>query len=1690
VDYCAAPPCAACQGDEGSTFIFYSGNSTGVGGLDYKWEFEGTGSTGYTGSQTTATWTYVRPHNPGSYPNGWPAILTVTDQNGTPASSTAFVKINNVAPTAIAYTVDPGGQRQDTEAFLYINQTYQFFGQESSDKSYFSGNGISAYSWDFSYDGVSFNPEASNQNPFKQFTQLGTYTVRLRVRDDDSPYAESFDNITVTVINQGPFARIEGPDVSFTEGEQVRFDGNSSGSAVTITNWEWDFDYIHPTFTVDATGQTVYKAFGDARVYSVALRVSDAQGNTFLTFEPYTPENIMPTAVLKVKDRNGVLQEQPYTVPEGVALSFDARDSYPTPPDPGHIVGYQWDWNYNGFTFLPDPTATSGIISHSYLEDTDHTTTPGTPYKVRLRVIDDDSDPPEHPSDDYLTVDVWVTDVPPLAQIQVCNAAGANCAPPAQGQTVELPEGDLGVFHVEDVGGNTDNIVEIDWDFYYDGSFSANPAFADQDTVEFAWDAISSQRMAVRIIDDDGAEHIAAMDVFIIDKAPTAIITPNGTDRILTVDEGSQVNFSAQSSSIAPDDVFARFRWDESYTTADLFTPDDQHDLESTCTGGVCSRFSWLSCGTDEDCPGGRGVLPMTMGDGPSSFKIALCVEDVDNQGVCVAGADPNSDSVKPRIYVLQVNVRNVAPTFDSGYLPPSVINEGQTYSWCPVIIEPAGLVADPLSFDCLPANLPTNMECNPSNGCQSWSPAASDVSCTVGQKLHPYSLKVCDNDNGCNTISGTIEVRNVNDPPTITGFDGTNTALSGQEYLATLYAEDPDDRCGENMLYYLCGDKLPQMTIDLNGIFRWTPTNAQVGSRTVGMCVRDDQGAEDCSVCYYQQITVAPAEEVPVINLGQDQNLEPGQVCMVGTITSNPGDHDLDYTWRQNTGPQDVCLGEFTEYPTPPKACFVASSHGNYEFSATADNGTYSGQDRVIITLSNVTPGAVVPGDRNYEMGSIVELDGSRSGDYNANDNSLLFQWTDWREVLNDTTTSNPTFVALESLGVGLFEFELQTDDGFLTSPPGAGFTTIEILELDQNGDVVDALPYATFRPLVCDSLGVCEDADTTLPVANEEFILDAGASTSRPAGKELVYSWDYLGDGPSTPQWRSPASDLSKLNVTAYLAGRYTFALRVTDGDKQSRLYTRTVTVSSPPKRAPVADAGDDQKVSLLEQCTSPRLEYLKIELDGSGSHDPDMQSISYRWTQVGGIPVPLNFDTTAEPNFYVFSPGLYSFELVVEDGELESIPDVVNIAVSAAGGSSPFISISHPRYNREKRTITVDPGQEVVIDASSSSSATGNEIEFDWSQLSGPPVALSSWTDDIVSFKPDISGQTYVFRLTVWDDEGSPSLPFDLNVVVLLEANSPPTCSVADDQIDTIVGNLVDLDASTTRDIDATDVLTYRWTQILDESVAELTITDANQMVATVQPTTVGTYVFEFTANDGYEDCEPVRVTVSAAQNSAPVAEAGTDQEACVGDSIQLDGSSSFDPDGQPLEYQWSVLDDGGTGIATADFTPDSGDPTPTIRAIDSGLLVIELRVTDGFENGDSEPDTIAVLIQARCDGVDCVDNDKDGYFVGEDCDFDDEETPLDCDDDDKNRNAGIPGSCETDTCIDNDFDECCSNIEPLDPDDNDPTVTCRDDQPDGDGGGGGGCRNSDANPVIWALMLALGVLGLWRARRRKV
>ena len=90
-----------------------------------------------------------------------------------------------------------------------------------------------------------------------------------------------------------------------------------------------------------------------------------------------------------------------------------------------------------------------------------------------------------------------------------------------------------------------------------------------------------------------------------------------------------------------------------------------------------------------------------------------------------------------------------------------------------------------------------------------------------------------------------------------------------------------------------------------------------------------------------------------------------------------------------------------------------------------------------------------------------------------------------------------------------------------------------------------------------------------------------------------------------------------------------------------------------------------------------------------------------------------------------------------------------------------------------------------------------------------------------------------------------------------------------------------------------------------------------------------------------------------------NTAPVADAGDDQNLVRGNRVTLDGSASYDVDGDEITYSWSMIS------SPAGSNPVISDSTvvdPSFTASKSGDYVLELTVDDGIATSVADSVTI--------------------------------------------------------------------------------------------------------------------------------
>ena len=458
--------------------------------------------------------------------------------------------------------------------------------------------------------------------------------------------------------------------------------------------------------------------------------------------------------------------------------------------------------------------------------------------------------------------------------------------------------------------------------------------------------------------------------------------------------------------------------------------------------------------------------------------------------------------------------------------------------------------------------------------------------------------------------------------------------------------------------------------------------------------------------------------------------------------------------------------------------------------------------------------------------------------------------------------------------------------------------------------------------------------NAGGNLTATNQMSVQLDGSASSDTNGDALAYRWS-LTSSPANSNARFSDPAVVNPELSFDQAGRYEVVLIVNDGIENSDPDSVSIEVILD-NSVPVADAGPAQTVPLGGT----------VFLDGSDSSDIDGDSLAYAWaltSMPAGSNATLSDSTAVKPRFVADFPGSYVAELVVNDGEFDSPASSVVIDTS---NSTPVASAG------ADQSVTV--GDRVTLDGSASSDVDGDLLEYQWSITNKPASSNAQLFDalDVApSFDADESGR-YEIALIVYDGMADS----DPDTVTISTFNVAPVANAGPDK-STFVSETVMLNGRLSSDADG-DPLSFSWSLI---SIPDTSGADLDDPTA-IEPSFIadrpGTYVAQLIVNDGEFGSAPATVTITT-ENSAPIADAGDDQDVTEGDDVILDGRGSTDADFDDLSYRWSFTSRPGRSNAEFD------DPTAAVasfQADEKGKYVVQLIVNDG--QVDSQPDTAKI------------------------------------------------------------------------------------------------------------------------------
>lgn len=312
-------------------------------------------------------------------------------------------------------------------------------------------------------------------------------------------------------------------------------------------------------------------------------------------------------------------------------------------------------------------------------------------------------------------------------------------------------------------------------------------------------------------------------------------------------------------------------------------------------------------------------------------------------------------------------------------------------------------------------------------------------------------------------------------------------------------------------------------------------------------------------------------------------------------------------------------------------------------------------------------------------------------------------------------------------------------------------------------------------------------------------------------------------------------------------------------------------------------------------------------------------------------------------------------------VEFNNLSAVNGAIDIGISMKAGAVfgylgvlEIVENSLPTANAgSDKTITL-PTSSVTLSGSGTDS-DGTISKYAWTKVSGGAATISSPASASTSITGLAQG-SYTFRLTVTDNDGATASD-DVVVNVNQAPNVAPTANAGADKTITLPTASVTFSGSGT-DSDGT-ISKYAWTKV---SGGTATITSPAAASTSVTGLAQGNYTFRLTVTDnaGATAFDDVNVTVNAAVNIAPTANAGADKTITLPtSSVTLSGAGT-DSDGSITKYSWTKVSGGTATIGS----PSSA--TTSINSLGQGTYTFRLTVTDNA--GATDTDDVIVTVKA--------------------------------------------------------------------------------------------------------------------------
>jgi hypothetical protein len=297
---------------------------------------------------------------------------------------------------------------------------------------------------------------------------------------------------------------------------------------------------------------------------------------------------------------------------------------------------------------------------------------------------------------------------------------------------------------------------------------------------------------------------------------------------------------------------------------------------------------------------------------------------------------------------------------------------------------------------------------------------------------------------------------------------------------------------------------------------------------------------------------------------------------------------------------------------------------------------------------------------------------------------------------------------------------------------------------------------------------------------------------------------------------------------------------------GDASGNYFARAAfTGATPPTTVDIKNTSDQPastvKVTVTDQVTLTKVTYsadsgdMKVAATSSDTATPPTLSVVGFGTNLVAGNATFNLGTDKQPPAFI--------TVTSSKGGTDTAP--VNV-LGAAFPADPVVA-------QAPATLTVQQGQQVTLDGSTSLNATG----FSWAQVAGTPaVTLANANTATATFTAPSTATTLTFRLTVQGPGG----PQTTDTVVTVQPVAPPVANAGPAQT-VLVGDTVTLNGSA-----STGATSFQWSQTGGPAVTLSSTTVAKPTFK--MPNTTDPLIFQLTVTGpGGSDVSTVQINPKA-------------------------------------------------------------------------------------------------------------------------------------------------------------------------------------------------------------------------------